>query len=505
MSRAAVWALPLAVLAIALFLRLESTSPIPSRIENALFDTYQQLSPRGYEDPRVRASFGVRYVDIDAASIAHYGAWPWPRPLLARLVTRLKEGGAAFVVMAMPLSQPDAGLSERLLAELPPDRATEQLKAALANLPDADQSLAAALTGAHSITGFELTATAAGRVPAIKSTPALIGAGALGNRVPSFPAAIGALEAIENASEGVGALNLIPDDDGGVRRLPLLFSLNGRLVPSLDAEVLRLIHNEPNIVVHALQPADGLVVTPKGVASIGTGIVIIPTSANGRVSIHFGPPREERRLSAASVIDGSVPTAALANAIVYVGAGDEAPLLTALGDRRVPAAIRAEAMEQILLGQFLRRPAYAEQSEIAFLVMLGLVLILLLVRERIVGAGAIFVLASAGAVAFSWQMFETRRLLFDAAYPVLSLARTDREGGAGQDLMARRRDQPRAAIAATGSSHQAFTPAPCTSTAVRARARTTAAAPRQSSPMTKSYQNAPNERSQRVIGASPQR
>ncbi len=54
---------------------------------------------------------------------------------------------------------------------------------------------------------------------------------------------------------------------------------------------------------------------------------------------------------------------------------------------------------------------------------------------------------------------------------------------------------PSAAITATGSSHQAFTEATCTSRAVAARATATTAAPRQSSPMTKSYQNAPNERS----------
>src|ERR1700722_7823386 len=61
-----------------------------------------------------------------------------------------------------------------------------------------------------------------------------------------------------------------------------------------------------------------------------------------------------------------------------------------------------------------------------------------------------------------------------------------------------------ATITPAGSSHQASTPAPCTSNAVRASARTTTAAPRQSSPMTKSYQNAPNEGSQRLIGRPPQ-
>jgi hypothetical protein len=57
--------------------------------------------------------------------------------------------------------------------------------------------------------------------------------------------------------------------------------------------------------------------------------------------------------------------------------------------------------------------------------------------------------------------------------------------------VARRSDQPSAANTHTGSNHQALTPAAWTSSAVSARATTTATATRQSSPTTKSYQNAP--------------
>jgi hypothetical protein len=57
--------------------------------------------------------------------------------------------------------------------------------------------------------------------------------------------------------------------------------------------------------------------------------------------------------------------------------------------------------------------------------------------------------------------------------------------------VARRSDQPSAAKTDSGSSHQAFTLAACSSRALAARATTTTAATRQSSPTTKSYQNAP--------------
>jgi len=421
MTRPGVWVLPLVVLAGAVLLQVGDNHVAPS-VANALFDNYQHYVPRAYEDTRARTGHSVRYVDIDAASLARYGAWPWPRALLARLVERLHEGGASLVVMTMPLSEPDAGAPQRLLSSLPESPEGEQLKKSLADLPDADRSLADALGRADSITGFMLVSRPVSRTPVLKASATLTGPGRLGDRLPGFPSAEGALAAIEEASEGVGALNLIADSDGGVRRLPLLFSWNGRLVPSLDGEVLRVLNKEPTLTLRALQPDDGLVFSPKGVASADTGAMSIPTTADGRVWIYFSLPHEERRLSAARVIEGEVAASDLAGAVVYVGAGDDRPIVTPAGDARPQAAIRAEAMEQILTGQFLRRPAYAEEGELFFLLAAGLALVFLLRRSGVVWAGGMLAVFAAGAIFFSWQMFETRHLLFDSAYPVLSLA-----------------------------------------------------------------------------------
>jgi hypothetical protein len=59
-------------------------------------------------------------------------------------------------------------------------------------------------------------------------------------------------------------------------------------------------------------------------------------------------------------------------------------------------------------------------------------------------------------------------------------------------LVALCRDHARAAKANRGSSHHALTRAACTRIAVSARPATIIAATCQSSPTTKSYQNAPN-------------
>ena len=49
--------------------------PAPTQQIRAIaFDTYQRLSPRAY-DP----TLPVRIVDVDEASLAARGQWPWPR------------------------------------------------------------------------------------------------------------------------------------------------------------------------------------------------------------------------------------------------------------------------------------------------------------------------------------------------------------------------------------------------------------------------------------------
>src|SRR5207237_6429109 len=61
------------------------------QFRQTVFDEYLRLKPRQYEPTP------VRIVDIDEDSLQRFGQWPWPRTLLAKLVDRLNELGAAAV------------------------------------------------------------------------------------------------------------------------------------------------------------------------------------------------------------------------------------------------------------------------------------------------------------------------------------------------------------------------------------------------------------------------
>ena len=59
------------------------------------FDWYQRLHPEPYD-----RKIPVRIVDIDEASLARVGQWPWPRTTMRDLLLELNaKGAAAFDIL----------------------------------------------------------------------------------------------------------------------------------------------------------------------------------------------------------------------------------------------------------------------------------------------------------------------------------------------------------------------------------------------------------------------
>ena len=73
-------------------MRVTDPGGVVEELRLKVFDTFQRIKPRAYQD------VGIRIVDIDDSSLERIGQWPWPRTVVARLVTRLTELGAAVIV-----------------------------------------------------------------------------------------------------------------------------------------------------------------------------------------------------------------------------------------------------------------------------------------------------------------------------------------------------------------------------------------------------------------------
>ena len=405
----------LLVLAALVALRLADPAPMAAlRLQG--FDLLQRLAPRDY-DPAVP----VRVVAIDDESLRRLGQWPWPRDRLARLVDRLAQAGAAAVVLDLVLAEPDR-TAPALIGELLAGRADPAVLAALTkDLPDPDRDLAEALGRTRSVVAFA-PAEEPGRKPRIVASFAEIGPAR--QRLDRFAGAVPSLPEFEAAASGDGSIGAPTGRDEVLRRLPAVSLLGDALIPSLAVEALRVAQGAGTVTLRAAPDGPGL-------DAIRIGEVILPVAPDGQFWLQFTPDTPARQVAAWQVLDPTVPEAELATAlrgrialvgVTATGFGDS--VLTPLRDRIAGVTAHAEALEQILLGRSLTRPAWAMASEIGLLLALGLALIASWRRLPAIVSGGLVVLAIAPIAAGAFLAYRQAGLLLDPTLPTLGLLLT---------------------------------------------------------------------------------
>ncbi|MFG1376531.1 CHASE2 domain-containing protein [Xanthobacter autotrophicus] len=381
---------------------------------NGLFDLYQRAAPRAY-DP----DLPVRVVDVDDASLARIGQWPWPRATVARLVEKLAASGAAAIAFDMVFAEPDR-LDPAAVVGLLPEDVRAPVQTALAGRESNDAILARALGESASVLGAVLT-----RGPAGAPYPAKWGIAAAGDDplafVPRFAGAVAPLPGLATAAKGIGALNWLPDRDQVVRRVPLLLALDGKLVPGLGAEALRVAQGATTYVVRASNASgDEGFGTKSGITAVKIGALDVPTDAQGEVRVRFTPTDPRRFLSAAAVLDGTVPKEELEGRIVLVGtsaAGLMDTRATPIDAAVAGVEIQAQLIEHMVTGANLVRPDWARGAEMVLTAVLGLLLALVLPRVSPVVAGMAGALVVVALAAGAWFAFTRLDLLLDPMGP----------------------------------------------------------------------------------------
>ncbi len=407
-------ALPFAILAAMLALRVVDPGPI-RQIRDLTFDTYQRLQPRPYD-----YSAPVKIIDIDDASLARLGQWPWPRTLLARLVDRLTEMGVATIAFDIVFGEPDRTSPELVLPYWPSIPEVEALRRRAADLPSNDAVFAAAFARARVVTGFIMTHGGASARPAVKGTFAHAGDDPR-PFVPSFEDAVVNRPELEAAALGNGAVNALPERDQVIRRVPLVFRIGDVLYPSLAIEALRVAQGaQTHIIKSSGASGETAFGEQTGLNTVRVGEFPVSTDANGRVVVRYSRSVPERYIPAWEVLEPDFPAERVTGQIVFIGTS--APGLydlrsTPLNPVTPGVEIHAQVVEQILTGEFLRRPDFAIVVELAY--MLGFGLILIYVLPRIGAAWSIVLgVAATGAVfAGSWTAYDALGWLLDPVYP----------------------------------------------------------------------------------------
>jgi adenylate cyclase len=387
-------------------LRVADPAPV-EEIRVRTFDTFQRI------DPRVKTARPVTIVDIDERSLAKLGQWPWPRTRIADMIINLTSLGAVVIAFDIVFAEPDRlnpGAAAETMRYL-----DEVTRAKLRALPSNDQILADAMRRARVVLGETGLAEV---VSGLDKTLPVTGFATLGEDPQpflfEFPGLLRNIHGLEEVAAGRGLITVKPERDGIIRRVPMMMRTQDVTMPSLSFEILRVVTSTPTMILKSEKA---------GLKAIAVRGLELPTDRNGQLWVHFAHHDSSIYVSAADVLDGSVPVDKIARKLVLIGTS--AVGLNDIKTTPVSAAmpgveIHAQVLEAALTKSLLSRPLYGLVLELAAAALLGILVIVFVPMFGPISLFAIGALFATFLIGTSWYFYTQYRLLIDFTYPLLS-------------------------------------------------------------------------------------
>jgi adenylate cyclase len=402
--------------------------PLLQYLRNAGFDQLQRVWPREKQE------LPVRIVDIDEASLAKLGQWPWSRKQLARMVDELGTLGAAAIAFDIVFPEPDRLSPSRvtedpdLIAGLSPAAREEIAK----SFPDNDDLFAQAIQGKPVVLAFSNLPLLSNAPDNVRKTPPRIaGFAQTGQDAFKAPPAVHSvaanIEKLEAVAAGFGSINLdLAGEQGIARRVPMLVTDGNPagFYPSLALEALRVAQGAQTIIVNASE------VVPDAIESIRVGEFEVPVAEDSSFTVRYRRDVPDTYVSAYRVISGSEREALeplINGSIIFVGtsaAGLRDVRTTGLGESVPGVLIHAQVVEQILTSEYLIRPQWVAGAELLAFFALGLLLVAIIMFWSPLAASVAGVLALALLAFASAYCFKSLGILIDATFPVLGIILT---------------------------------------------------------------------------------
>ena len=359
------WLLPVITLFIIAYLRLQD-GYLTEVVRLNSFDYLQSTDP-------VVQSKDVIIVELDESAVEQYGQWPWPRDVLADIVWKLREQGAGIIVMPILFSEPDSHGQDMTFIE---------------NI--AGNGVVIAQVGT--------TQTNRNAVPR--------GVAKIGDPIPwlfEWPGMLGPIELLGINADGVGVINIAPEIDGVVRRMPTIMRVGEETYPAIAVETIRVAMGAPSYQIKA---------DDTGVVAVRVpGYPIINTDEYGRIWLRYN-----NEFETVSVTEDLSPVAGKTVVLGLTIEGVGSTIATPKGTQyaHMPIAI---SLQSVFNGDNPTRTSMADFYELAFLVGIGL---LLIIGARFTPYWAIagtMVVVTAGTVYGATYVYSTYGLLFDFTMP----------------------------------------------------------------------------------------
>lgn len=388
---------------------------LASRIENIFYD--YRLRASNTIDPFTMAEEDTRVVivDIDEYSLKKLGRWPWSRSTLGTLIESIKDKGAIIVSLDIILSEPEKNIIDTLLAD-PALSDTANTLNQNRDRYDADQQLAQKINQQDIILGYIFLSenTQNGTPP---NNPLAANDKKINSiELPGFTTPIPSL--IENAL-GLGFVTIIPDNDGIIRRAPLILENNQFLYPSLALETSKQFLFSENIDIKTA-PINNI----ENITSISLDSQNIPTDENGNVLIPYkGGQKLFTYYSAAKVLEED--TNLFENTIVLIGTsaiGLADLRATPLESLYPGVEIHATIIDSIINNRaFPYTPDWALGANFLFLVIIFVLMSFIMPKLNAILTPVVGALAALALLAINLYLWSYQHLNLIIFIPLLSI------------------------------------------------------------------------------------
>ena len=367
-----------------------------------VFDSWQNLAPRD------AASDDVVVVMIDDASVAKKGQWPWRRTDVAALLENIAQTGPRAIGIDIYFTEPDRMRPENfvdLYTEEALDTATREK---LIALPYGDQMLARVIEGAPTVMPW-VTTDKGGRELGELTYDGIDGEPPAG--IATTERMLTSIALLDDLALARGVVKGPPDQDGIVRRVPLAVKAGDVMAPGFAVQLANIAFG------------GDMLAWEQGGMKVGERV--IPSDARGNYEFKMAPDWDGQSLSAINVLEGDfVDVAELQDKVVLVGFGATGTtdiVATPVESEMQGTLVQAQAVDAILNGYWLSRPAWAKALEWAL--ALGLVAMLMVAGLGIAKWLVVPVIASLAVLpAASYIAFDAGGILFDPARPLIIAA-----------------------------------------------------------------------------------
>ena len=377
------------------FIIIKFTNPsIVKKISFISYDLYQKVFNKG----KIEA---VTIIDIDEKSIAKIGQFPWRRDIYSKILYNLNQFNPSAIAFDIVFSEEDKQNPQDLLLKL--QKESDQL--ITANVLNTNKIFIDSISKSKVI--LPVLGEPNDNFVENNSKPKLKiitkGENAK-NFLYSYKNKIISLEEINNAASGIGAISLIPNIDGIIRNIPLLYNIDNQIWPSLALEAIRIATNQKNLLVQS---------DKSGISVIKTRKDVFPGDQNGIINIKYNKFDKENYISAIDVINNDFDQKRIENKIILIGSSAQAlfDIVKISNGKTVPGVeIHAHIIDNILNKENIVKNIYTQLSENIIFLLIVIFLILIPIKTKpkfsiIFFIGSIFVINLSSIIVYQFNFY----------------------------------------------------------------------------------------------------